>query len=131
MKVRFQKFDCTEFPGQKWLADYLLRLFQNPKTERAWDVREPAQLERLNAVALGVKQWLKTLPDGAEVGTTDMVKQLAPDMCIDTFPLKFILRRIERCRYAGLLAGHIRMIPDNRWKTPRTFYKYHNGRKVE
>ena len=127
--MTFQKFDASGYKAS-WQEQYFHHLFKS--RAKVWDARDPIQLQRLETIAFGIKQWLDTLPDGAEVGTMDLVRQLLPEAikdCDEDF-YRFLIRRIERCRYAALLAGYYYAVPDPRWKKMRHFYKYHKWRPL-
>ena len=125
--MKFKKFDASGYKAT-WQEQYFHSLFKS--RVKIWDPRNPFELERLKTIAFGIEQWLDTLPDDAEVGTMDLVRQLLPEAINDSDEhfYKFFIRRIERCRYAGLLAGYYYAIPDPRWKTIKHFYKYHKRR---
>lgn len=126
----FQKFDATGYAAPAWLPPFLYEAFIDPKGRPMWDYRKPDQVERLDALALGIKQFLSQLPDGAEIGTADLARQLNPGSYDDPNFRHWLIGRIERCRYAGIIAGYYRSFPDTRWKSKRTHYKYHNGRDI-
>lgn len=126
--IRFEKFNVSPYDAPDWLPPFLTDAFLNPKEKPMWDYRKPDQKTRLDALATGIVQFLKTLPDGAEIGTADLAKKLNPEYYDDPNFRHWIIGRIERCRFAGIITGYYRSMPDERWKVPRTFYKYHNGK---
>lgn len=128
MRERFKTYDASAHKAPTWLAKFLEDAFKNPKTQPMWDARKEDQRQRLEALATGIKQFLAQLPDGEEIGTSELAKGLHPEQWDNEHLRKFIIGRIERIRYANMIDGFFRTLPDKRWKTPRTFYKYHNGK---
>lgn len=128
MRKKFEVFDPIAFAAPPWIPKFLDNAFIDPKGNPMWDARKPDQLERLQALALGIKQFLAQLPDGAEIGTASLAERLHPNRTDDKDFMHFLYGRIERCRFAELINDHFYTLPDNRWKKPRKFYKYHNGK---
>lgn len=128
MRKKFEVFDPFLFNAPPWVAKLLDSAFDDPKANPMWDGRKPDQEERLKALVLGIKQFLAQLPDGAEIGTASLAERLHPDRYDDPAFRKFVINRIGQCRYNNLLEGFYTSAPDNRWKTPKTFYKYNNGK---
>ena len=123
----FQKFDVSGYRAN-WQENFLWDLYKSKA--KCWDVRRPDQLIRLQSVANGIKQWLDTLPDEFEVGTTDLVRQLIPMRWEkgDRDFIMFTIRRVERCRYSRLLNGYFYSVPNPRSKRGHNFYKFHKQR---
>lgn len=123
----YQKFDVSGYRAN-WQENFLRDLFK--KKLKCWDIRRPDQAIRLTSIANGIKQWLDTLPDEAEVGTGDMVRQLIPTYWEkgDREFIMFVIRRVERCRYSRLLNGYFDSVPNPRSKRGHNFYKYHKQR---
>lgn len=128
MKQKFKPFDARGYAPPKFLAGFLKNCFDKPKEFPMWDARKQDQRELLQSLANDIKQFLRQLPDGEEIGATMLAECLAPELWGDEHFVKFIIKRIERVRYADMLDGYFYTIPDDRWKAPRTFYKYHNGK---
>lgn len=128
MRKKFEVFDPFLFASPPWVAKLLDDAFADPKGKRMWDARMTDQKERMDAFALGIKQFLAQLPDGAEIGTTSLAERMHPDRYDDKDFLHFIINRIGQLRYYGLLDGYFYSTPDKRWKKHKTFYKYHNGK---
>jgi len=128
MRKAFEVYDPFLFNSPPWVAKLLEDSFNDPKGKPMWDARQPEQADRLKALALGIKQFLAQLPDGAEIGTASLAERLHPARYDDDKFRKFTIARICQCRYWNLLDTHFYSSPDRRWKKPRTFYKYHNGK---
>lgn len=130
-KQKFKTFDASPYPAIHWVPDFLDNVWGNPKDHPMWDAAKPDQRVRLQSLADGIRQWLHTLPDGAEIGTMELARCLHPERFDDpgeTMFRKFLIARIGQCRFFDMLDGMFYTIPDLRWKKPRTFYKYHNGK---
>lgn len=127
-KTKFKTFDASPYPTINWVPGFLNNIFGKPKEYPMWDAAKPDQRERLQSFADALKQWLASLPDGAEVGTTELAKGIHPARFDEELFRKFVINRIGQCRFYEMLDGFYYTIPDLRWKTPRTFYKYHNGK---
>lgn len=128
MKKKFEVFDPFLFEATPWVAKLLDDAFADPKGKAMWDAREADQGERMNALALGIKQFLAQLPDGTEIGTAALAERLHPGRYDEFEFRKFLINRIGQLRFYELLNGFYCTLPDRRWKKPRTFYKYHNGK---
>jgi len=126
----FQKFDVSGYRAN-WQEGFLYKDLYKAKV-KCWDVRRPAEAIRLRSVANGIKQWLDTLPDDAEVGTTDLVRMLIPAAWErgDQDFIMFVIRRVERCRFSRLLEGYFYSTPNPRSKRGHSFYKFHKKRIV-
>ncbi len=128
MKKSFQVFDPIAFAAPAWVATLLDGAFADPKGKPMWDARKADQRERMDNLALGIKQFLAQLPDGAEIGTASLAERLHPARNDEDGFRKFVINRIGQLRFYELLDGFYTSSPDRRWKTPRTFYKYNNGK---
>lgn len=128
MRKKFETFDASAYKAPSWMAKFLDDAFADPERWPMWDARRAKDSERLSAFALGIAQFLSRLPDGAEIGTAELAKQLHHERYEDEKFRRFIISRIGQCRFWDLLTKNFYSLPDGRWKTPRTFYKYHNGK---
>jgi len=128
MKQHFTPFDARAYKAPLWLPAFLDLGFAEPKQYPMWDIRRDKDKERLTTFALGITQFLAHLPDGAEIGTAELAKCLDPDRYDEEAFRKFLINRIGQCRFWGLLDKNFYSIADTRWKKPRHFYKYHNGK---
>ena len=124
----FIPFDASTYKSAKWIPDFLVQSFEDPKKYPMWDARREKDRERLQAMATGIIQFLSQLTDGAEIGTAELAKGLYPDRYDDEPFRKFLINRIGQCRFWGLLDKNFYSIADTRWKKPRSFYKHHNGK---
>lgn len=81
-------------------------------------------LDFLGFLAFEIKRWLDTLPEGAEIGTTDLMAAFVPDPTTLPSFYKALANRIGDARYHGLLDGYWHDVPNRRYKK-QPFKKYH------
>jgi len=71
---------------------------------------------------------LPTFQTVQRLGQQSLPSVYDPDRYDEEAFRKFLINRIGQCRFWGLLDKNFYSIADTRWKKPRHFYKYHNGK---